>query len=43
MENELQSYESKVSSIRIENDRINGILKSRLAEIEDWKARYNQL
>ena len=43
LENDLYSYESKISNLKIENDRINGILKSRLGEIEDWKGRYNQL
>ena len=36
-------YESKISNLKIENDRINGILKSRLGEIEDWKSRYSTL
>ena len=43
LENELYSYESKINNLKLENDRINGILKSRLGEIEDWKGRYNQL
>lgn len=42
MENELYNYESKINNLKIENDRINGILKSRLGEIEDWKNRHNQ-
>lgn len=33
LENELFNYESKISNLKIENDRINGILKSRLGEI----------
>lgn len=28
---------------RAENERINGIQKSRLAEIEDWKSKYTAL
>jgi chromosome segregation ATPase len=43
LENELFSYESKINNLKIENDRINGILKSRLSEIEDWKGRYQQV
>jgi predicted nuclease with TOPRIM domain len=43
LENELYNYESKISNLKIENDRINGILKSRLGEIEDWKGRHNVL
>lgn len=43
LENELFSYESKISNHKIENDRINGILKSRLGEIEDWKAKHHLL
>ena len=39
MENELYNYESKINNLKIENDRINGILKSRLSEIEEWKGR----
>lgn len=30
LENELFNYESKINNLKIENDRINGILKSRL-------------
>jgi chromosome segregation ATPase len=30
LENELYNYESKINNLKIENDRINGILKSRL-------------
>ncbi len=29
--------------MQAENDRINGILKTRLGEIEDWKAKYIKL
>jgi len=29
--------------MKLENDRINGILKSRLSEIEEWKNRYSQM
>ena len=43
LETDLFTYESKISNMKIENDRINGILKSRLSEIEDWKSRYNNL
>lgn len=43
LENELFNYESKINNLKIENDRINGILKSRLGEIEDWKSKHNQL
>lgn len=35
------TYESKINNLKIENDRINGILKSRLGEIQDWKNRCN--
>lgn len=43
LENELFNYESKINNLKIENDRINGILKSRLGEIEDWKGKHHQL
>lgn len=43
LEYEIQGYETKMSNSKIENDRINGILKSRLGEIEEWKNRYGQL
>lgn len=39
----MHSYESKINNLKIENDRINGILKSRLGEIEDWKNKYNTI
>jgi len=29
--------------MQAENERINGILKSRLGEIEDWKNRYSKM
>jgi len=29
--------------MQAENERINGILKSRLGEIEDWRNRYSKL
>ena len=29
--------------LKAENDRINGILKSRLAEIEEWRSKYTRL
>lgn len=29
--------------IQTENDRINGILKTRLSEIDEWKNRYHGL
>lgn len=29
--------------MQAENDRINGIVKSRLSEIEDWKNKYIKL
>lgn len=32
-----------MSNLKIQNDRINGILKSRLGEIEEWKNRYAQM
>lgn len=34
LENEVARYESKFSMIQTENDRINGILKTRLSEID---------
>lgn len=43
LEYEIQSYDTKMTNLKIENDRINGILKSRLGEIEEWKGRYAQL
>lgn len=43
LDNEIKSYESKINYSKIENDRINGILKSRMAEIEDWKERTKKL
>lgn len=43
LENDIFTYESKIKNMNIENDRVNGILKSRLGEIEDWKSKYNQL
>ncbi len=43
LENEQANYQSKISNLQIENDRINGILKTRLSEIEEWKRRYHQL
>ena len=43
LEHEMHSYESKINNMKIENDRVSGILKSRLAEIEDWKGKYNRL
>jgi hypothetical protein len=33
LEHEIHGYETKMSNLKIENDRINGILKSRLSEI----------
>ena len=33
LENDVAQYESKVNMMKAENDRINGILKSRLEEI----------
>jgi len=39
LENEIPQYEAKNSMLKAENDRINGILKSRLQEIENWKKR----
>ena len=43
LENELQNYESKYDMLQAENDRVNKILKSRQAEIEDWKGKTNSL
>ncbi len=43
LENDLAQYESKVSMIKAENDRINGILRSRLEEIETWKKKNAEL
>ena len=43
LEHEIANYDSKMSMMQAENDRINGILKSRLAEVEDWKGKYGRL
>ena len=43
LESEVESYKSKISMQRVESERINGIQKSRLAEIEDWKSKYKAL
>lgn len=41
MENDMATYENKLNMLKAENDRINGILKSRLEEIEGWKRKNN--
>lgn len=43
LEHEIANYESKMSMLQAENDRINGILKSRLGDIEEWKNKYLRL
>lgn len=43
LENDVAQYESKISMIKTENDRINGILKARLEEIETWKKKNAEL
>lgn len=35
----MAQYEQKYSTLRIENERMNGVLKSRLEEMEGWKRK----
>jgi hypothetical protein len=39
METQIPQYDAKLDMMRVENDRIGNILKSRLGEIETWKKR----
>jgi flagellar capping protein FliD len=43
LENDVAQFESKLQMSKAENDRINGILKSRLEEIEAWKRKNGEL
>lgn len=43
LENDMATYENKLNMLKAENDRINGILKSRLEQIEAWKRKNNEL
>lgn len=43
LENELPNYENKINMMAAENDRLDGILKSRVTEIEEWKNKCYQL
>lgn len=39
----MANYESRINMMQAQNDRINGILKTRLGQIEDWKGKYIKL
>lgn len=39
----MANYENKINMMQAENDRINGILKSRLSDIEEWKGKYMRI
>lgn len=43
LENDVATYENKLSMSKAENDRVNGILKTRLEEIEAWKRKNGEL
>lgn len=43
VEDDLANYESKFGMMQAENDRINGLLRTRQGEIEDWKNRHSKL
>ena len=43
VEDELANHATRFGMLQAENDRINNILKSKQAEIEDWKVRHNKL
>lgn len=43
LQNDLAHYESKINMGKAENDRLNGLLKARLEELEAWKRKNQDL
>lgn len=43
LEGEITGYQSKIANLAGEIERLNGVLKTRLGEIEDWKNRCSKM
>ena len=43
LEGEINGYQTKITNLAGEIERLNGVLKTRLGEIEDWKNRCSKM
>jgi hypothetical protein len=39
----IPAFESRMGEMSRENDRLNGVIRTRIGEIENWKSKYTDI